>query len=266
MKKLLLCIGIFSLFLITGCSSENENVSLKLDELSTKLDTLKGESFDRFTASEIVSTKIEGLVEVYEYDFEEKFKLNVEDIQEYSIAINEETLDMYFFVKPLEGKKDSVKEAIDNYLESVEKTPSYEEHLGYLLYVVAEDSDNLLKEIKDCKGQIFGALMQLDDDMLSQQLGIEKDMVEEYLIKVPMMITNSHTYAIIKPSEGKKADVKEKMDTYMKNLETQWETYLPDQYELVKNRLVEEYGDYLIYIVSSDNEIVFNAIKDANQK
>lgn len=63
----------------------------------------------------------------------------------------------------------------------------------------------------------------------------------------------------------KKDVVKEKLDTYMTNLEEQWKTYLPDQYELVKNRLVKEYGDYLIYIVSSDNEAVFNEIKANNQ-
>ena len=37
----------------------------------------------------------------------------------------------------------------------------------------------------------------------------------------------------------------------MTNLEEQWSTYLPDQYELVKNRLEEKYGDYLIYIISN---------------
>lgn len=39
------------------------------------------------------------------------------------------------------------------------------------------------------------------------------------------------------------------------------ETYLPEQYELVKNRLEKEYGDYLIYIVSSNNDLVFETIK-----
>ena len=107
--------------------------------------------------------------------------------------------------------------------------------------------------------------MEVKDEMLSTQFGIEKEMVEEYLIKMPMMITSSNTYIIVKPAEGKEKEVKEKLDTYMVNLEEQWKTYLPDQYELVKNRLFKDYGDYLIYIVSSDNEAVFNEIKANNQ-
>ena len=49
----------------------------------------------------------------------------------------------------------------------------------------------------------------------------------------------------------------------MTNVENQWATYLPDQYELVKNRLEEEYGDYLIYIISIDIELVLKTIKDS---
>ena len=47
----------------------------------------------------------------------------------------------------------------------------------------------------------------------------------------------------------------------MEKLEQQWQTYLPDQYELVKNRLEKEYGEYLIYIISTDNDLVFKEIK-----
>lgn len=266
MKKVLLCLFAFcSIFMITGCTSEK--VSLNLKELAPKIDTLQGNTFDRLTASELLNGKIEGLVDVYEYEFKQKFNLTVENISEYSVSVNEGTNNMYFILKPNEGKKDSVKTEVEAYLTSknVKEKSSFEEVDGYLIYIVADNSKDLLNEVKNAKAQIFGALMQVEDDLLTTQFGIEKDMVEEYLIKMPMMITNSHTYIIVKPTEGKKDVVKEKLDTYMTNLEEQWKTYLPDQYELVKNRLVKEYGDYLIYIVSSDNEAVFNEIKANNQ-
>ena len=44
--------------------------------------------------------------------------------------------------------------------------------------------------------------------------------------------------------------------------ENQWEHYIPEQYELVKNRKVEKIGDYLVYIVSTDNNLVFNTIQN----
>lgn len=267
MKKILLCLtAFFSLFLMTGCMSEN--VSLNLKELATKIDALQGNTFDRLTAYELLNGKIEGLTDVYEYEFQDKFNLNVENIEEYSVSVNDETKNMYFIVKPVDGKKDIVKSEIDAYLATVENISdkiAYEEVSGYLLYIVADNSKDLLNEAKNCKAPIFGALMEVNDELLTSQFGIEKDMVEEYLIKMPMMITNSNTYIIVKPASGQVDAVKEKLDAYMVNLEEQWKTYLPDQYELVKNRLVKEYGDYLIYIVSSDNEAVFNEIKANNQ-
>ena len=47
----------------------------------------------------------------------------------------------------------------------------------------------------------------------------------------------------------------------MAELEKQWKNYLPDQYDLVKNRKVEKFGDYLIYIISNDNEAVYKKIE-----
>lgn len=267
MKKLLLCLTAFcSLFLITGCTSEK--VSLNLNDLAQKIDSLQGNTFDRLTAYELLSGKMENLTDIYDFDFQNKFNLNNENIEEYSISINEETKNMFFIVKPTEGKKETVKSEIDAYIEkeALKDKTSYEEVSNYLIYIVADNSSDLLKEAKECKAPIFSSLVEVTDELVTAQFGLEKDMLEDYLIKMPMMITNSNTYMIIKPTEGNKEVVKEKINAYMTNLEEQWKTYLPDQYELVKNRLETEYGDYLIYIVSSDNEAVLNEIKANNQE
>ena len=102
-------------------------------------------------------------------------------------------------------------------------------------------------------------------ESIEDVLGIKKEQVEEFAMATPMMIVRSDTYIIVKPSEGNKKAVKEKIDEYMANLETQWETYLPAQYELVKNRLEKELGDYLVYIVSIDNDLVYKTIKDCKK-
>ena len=71
---------------------------------------------------------------------------------------------------------------------------------------------------------------------------------------------------VVKPAEGKYETVRSGLDEYIKKQEELWNTYLPDQYELVKNRLVVEEGDYLIYIISEDNNSVLEAIKSAEVK
>ena len=276
MKKIVLCLTlIMAAIVLTACGKEN--VSLNLKDLSSKLDNLKGEEFDRFTAANIINEKVDGLKDIYdyEYDFRENFGFDSEDIEFYTIAMNEENMDMYLFLQPLKDKKEDVKNALDNYFSELEnsdnqeiankaKNKSYTQIGSYLVYIMTDNSSDILNSIKDSKENIFGALMEVNDETLESQFNINKSDVKEYLIKVPMMITSSNSYIIIKPVDGKKDEVKEKIDEYMTKLEKQWETYLPEQYELVKNRLEKEYGDYLIYIVSSNNDLVFETIKANN--
>lgn len=276
MKKIILCLTlIIATMVLTACGKEN--VSLNLKDLSSKLDNLKGEEFDRFTAANIINEKVDGLKDIYdyEYDFKENFGFDSEDIEFYTIAMNEENMDMYLFLQPLKDKKEDVKNALDNYFSELEnsdnqeiankaKNKSYTQIGSYLVYIMTDNSSDILNSIKDSKENIFGALMEVNDETLESQFNINKSDVKEYLIKVPMMITSSNSYIIIKPVDGKKDEVKEKIDEYMTKLEKQWETYLPIQHELVKNRLEKEYGDYLIYIISSDNDLVFETIKANN--
>ena len=92
-------------------------------------------------------------------------------------------------------------------------------------------------------------------------MGVKESWVEESLVMNSAIIVNSNLYFIIKPKKENSEDVQKAVDKYMVDLEEQWKTYLPDQYELVKNRLEEKYGDYLIYIISTDNDLVFDTIK-----
>lgn len=264
MKKLLLCLTAFcTIFLLTGCTSEKVSLSLNLKELEGKIDGLQTEEFARVSAVELIQQKAEFVVDVWVY---ETVGLNDEliDTNDSSILENEATKDIYYIVKPLEGKKEDVKKAIEDHIKG--KEFKFEEIDGYLVYVATKENNDIINEIKNCKAPVFSALMKVEKEMLESQFDIKENMLEEYLIKMPMMITSSNTYIIVKPASGQTDAVKAKLDTYMTNLEEQWKTYLPDQYELVKNRKVEEYGDYLIYIVSNDNEKVFEEIKANNQK
>ena len=172
---------------------------------------------------------------------------------------------MYFIIKPLDGKKDEIKKVIDKYMDSLKKDVkdklAFEDYQDYLIYIIADNSKDLLAKVKECKNTLFNNLMDVED--LSETFDIDNKLVSEHLVKVPMMVINSNSVIILKPENGKTKEVKEKMNTYMEKLENQWKTYLPDQYDLVKNRLEKEYGNYLIYIISKDNDKVFNAIKDA---
>ncbi len=96
--------------------------------------------------------------------------------------------------------------------------------------------------------------------------GIEPSSVEEALLFTPMMNIKATTIIIMKAVEGKEEEVSNALKDYMVSYEEQWSTYLPDQYELVKNRIEEEFLGYEIVIIAADNEEIFQLIKDSEVK
>lgn len=276
MKKRALFLATLCTFflLFSGCGKK---VTLDLEKISTNLETITTDTFYLQGAALVIDEKefFNNLEDVYDYDFEKIFDLDKDLIQEYSVRMNKKTKEMYLLLLPVEGKKEDVKDTMKDYFKSLEKKEKSdkldmikdrleEEVDNYLIYIVSKDNnEEIFNSIKDLRVPLFGGLTQIDDEVLRTQFDINPTDLDSYLIATPMMMTQTNGYYILKPASGKENVVKEKMTTYMTNLEEQWKTYLPDQYELVKNRKEVTYGDYLIYIISSDNDKVFEEIKKA---
>lgn len=266
---------IAALFALTGCGQKN--VELDLEKARQNIAAITSDDLNLSMADEKISTlQIPGLSEatfIYDFDFE-KYGITAGNLQElgYRFVMNEQTKDFYAIFLPVEGKKDAVKQEMDSYIEKLKTEESdatikakldnmkYEEYQGYLIYIVSENNDAVLNAIKEAKAPILSAMTDVPVDQMESVIGLKQEDVTEFLMEMPMMITNSNTYIVVKPADGKKEKVKETIENYMKNLENQWVTYLPDQYEIVKNRMEREYGDYLIYVATTDNEKIYNAI------
>lgn len=61
--------------------------------------------------------------------------------------------------------------------------------------------------------------------------------------------------------EGKLDTVKKGVEKRLENLKELWSQYLPDQYELVKNSVTYENGNYYFFIVGQDAEKILELIK-----
>lgn len=268
LKKLLM--ASLCLSFVTGCG--NENVDLDLEKIKEEIINLKSDSVSIASVFDNIYQEFDGFEMIYDFDFEELFKLNKENIESYSVGVNKETKDMYFVIKPLDGKKEEIKNELKSYFDGLLATETDEniknkitsrketENNGLLIYVVTNDNDKIYDIIVNSKDPLFGMLMEVNDEMLEQSFSVNPEDVEEYLIALPMMMVQSNMYIIVKPEEGKEKVVKEAIDTYMENGEKEGANYLPDQKELFENRLEKEYGGYLIYIVSNDNQKVYNTI------
>ena len=116
MVALILCL----LVITTGCGKETKD--LDLDKIGSAIDSLESSEFARIKASEILNENIEGLEEVYDTSFKKNFKINKDNIEEYNVAINSKKTEMYFILKPIEGKLGEVRGEVDKYVDGLKKT------------------------------------------------------------------------------------------------------------------------------------------------
>ncbi|MEG1557216.1 MAG: DUF4358 domain-containing protein [Oscillospiraceae bacterium] len=117
------------------------------------------------------------------------------------------------------------------------------------------------------KLEIMPAAEVVTDQWLKDVAGIDAALVEKYHIAFPMMIVHSSLYMLILPKQGSEAEVKKQTDAYMKKYDELWAQYLPDQSDLVKNRLEENIetkeGTWQVIVIASDTKAVMDAIKSA---
>jgi len=103
------------------------------------------------------------------------------------------------------------------------------------------------------------ATMDIDKETAVSLMELEEGQVEEVVGKVPMMNVHASMFVIIKAADGKVDEVLQKVENYATNYEAQWERYLPEQYEIVKNREVGKIGSYVYMIVAENaSELVKN--------
>ncbi len=256
MKKIL--IMVLGVFLITGC---NQNIELDLETIETKLDNLTTDTLSIQSVDYMKTEAFEEMTNIYDYEFGDIFGLDNTLVESYNVLYNADTKQLLAIFKPTDNNKDALETSFSNFTDTLDNV-LHTEYEGYVIYISSNDNDKVLEEIQNTKEPLFPAMSKVEKESLELTLGIKEEEVEEVLFKMPMMMTNSATYIIIKPTEGNKEIVEEKVNTYMENLEQNWSTYLPDQYELVKDRTEEEIGEYLVYIISNDNEKVLEAIKN----
>lgn len=274
-KILLMGMVLLSVLLFTGCGKKD--VDLDLAKVKENISQLKSDDYHRASAvaamleSDLFGNDMEDIYSLSSLGITEDYVMENNGSKDYSMAITKDNKlgYSYFVGKPtLEGKEALMKELDAYYKEAEEKNLLLTAEVnGYLVYIISEDNDLALSTLKENGyNPLFTMLMEVESENLEDYLGIKKEDVEDYLIELPVTIVSAQSYFIVKPKEGKEATVKDALNEYFANQEQQWSSYLADQYELVKNRKETKLGDYLIYIISKDNDKVLNAIEKAQTK
>ena len=275
-KKMLLGIIIISVIviiaivIITGNSSMN-NVKINLELAKENVMNLKTNIYDYKKAGNSVIAKAteKGIMEgepefVYDFDLAnygiDSSKLSSKDgMTEFLMFKTEKESFMIF--KPADVQKEALEKEVDQYYKDANVLK--QEIKGYTVYLNTKNNNEALKIIKeDGYEGIYNSLNNINDETLNL-VGVSKEDLEQYVITTPSFIISSQCYMIVKPAEGKKDKVKEALDNYFKTEENKWSTYLPAEYEIIKDRKYEEMGDYLVYVVSTSNDEVMKTIKES---
>ena len=117
------------------------------------------------------------------------------------------------------------------------------------------------------KIEALGEMPMLGDTpeelLTGEGFGIDPADLEAYISKTPMMNTNATEFFIAKVKDGKMDAVKAAIQARQASLENQWSTYLPDQYEMVKNYKLTTNGNYIFFAISEYAEQAEKLFNDA---
>lgn len=96
------------------------------------------------------------------------------------------------------------------------------------------------------------ASMQLDENLLADAYGLKAEDVASNYVAIPVVNVHATEIGVFEVKDGNVDAIQTAIDKRQADLEKTWETYLPDQLELVKNSKVVTKGDFMLYVISSN--------------
>lgn len=93
--------------------------------------------------------------------------------------------------------------------------------------------------------------MEVTADQVKEIYNIDPEKLEDYAIRIPMMNVKANEIAILKVKDAADVSmVEEAVKQRAENVQKQFETYLPDQFENAKNYKLVTKGNYVLFVIS----------------
>ena len=121
--------------------------------------------------------------------------------------------------------------------------------------------EELDKKIEESGEYDLSKMQVINKEYAVSTFLLDVSKIQDIIGKSPIINTKSSMYVIIKTDENNLQEVKMALEIYAVEYENQWSTYIPDQYELVKNREIGIKGNYVYMIISEKPEEIVNMIK-----
>lgn len=97
------------------------------------------------------------------------------------------------------------------------------------------------------------ANMNMDTQMFADTYGIDTALLKSYQVNMPMMVVHASEIAVFELKDAKDASkVLSGINKRYEQMYETWSTYLPDQFELVKNYKTAQKGNYVLFVISDE--------------
>ena len=93
--------------------------------------------------------------------------------------------------------------------------------------------------------------------------GVDLTLLNDYLFYLSSDVVDPSMYLVVNSSEENKSVVKYQIEELFNKYYNSYNNYYPKEAKMIEDRLEKEYEDYLIYIVSYDNDKVYQAIEES---
>lgn len=258
MKKIV--VFLLSVLFVTGCTNK---ISLNMELLKKEINSLTSNDFDINEVIEKLESKELGyftdLNSLYLSDLEQ---INVDSsyVSDMLFRVKQGGEPAYIIIKPTDGNKEKLTEQLESYV--VNYLYEVNEYEGYLIYLFDSNKQEILEQIKKIEEPLFKDSYYVNDNSFEKMIGFNPKGISEYLISIPIE-SSVERYFIIKPKTNYKRLIKAEMKKYFNKLSEEWSSN--EETSLIENRMEKEYGDYLVYIISKDNDSVFKVIKESKK-
>lgn len=126
---------------------------------------------------------------------------------------------------------------------------------------ISLSTDEIYK--KAVSGVELPELQKISSSELNSLFKLNSDSVEEQSVYMSMLNIRASEIGIFKFSgKDQENSIDNAIDKRLKDLDATWSTYLPDQYELVKNVKKFSHGNVKGYVIADDaNKVIANIEK-----
>lgn len=264
-----------SLLILTGCGAKEKGINM--ERLVTALNDLTLEEIDYPNLPQALEENLDTLQIYTPQEIFSKLDLDIDMYYNIFFCESKDKVQTYLIIEPKSNQREQVKEKIKNYwdikieqAENEEEKQAYQNRLeqsygNHFIYIVGEKGTQKLDKIKDAKQKIFPNMIPLERNDIQKILGLNPNKIESHACAITNKLDKVTQYVIIQYKEDEEASVRQKMHDYFENLEVEWSKKDTEQFSLLKNRMEKQLGNYLIYLVSEDNDKAYEIIQDVYQ-